>query len=322
MIHCNPFRRTLLSLLFLLLGAGPVSAQYNSPVAGRPYRLGVGDVIQLSVWQQPDLDRELTVRDDGTIVVPLVGEVLAAGSTVSDLEEVLARRLRSFNRDITEVSVTVTKYKSLQIFVMGAVSNPGVHSFEQIPSVWDAIREAGGPLASANLRRVRILHSDIEGTVSTIVNVEPVLKGEGVSDLPILEPGDTVVIPDDTVLTAADRESGVQVLGEVVSPGFYPIEGPTPLLTMVLMAGGFSRDADASKVRAVHDTGRGHLESKTVDTKLFVENGQVSANPLVFAGDTVFVERRPLSSNLVSVLPTILATVTSLMALYVALANN
>ncbi len=318
----NAWRRGLPLLLLLLGTAGPLWAQYDTPVAGRPYRLGVGDVIQLSVWQQPDLDRELTVRDDGKIVVPLVGEVMAAGATVPELEELLARRLRSFNRDITEVSVTVTKYKSLQIFVMGAVSQPGVHAFEEMPNVWDAIRAAGGPKASANLRRVRILHTGEQGTVSTIVNVEPVLQGEGVADLPILEPGDTVVVPDSSVLSAADRENGVQVLGEVVSPGFYPVEGPTPLLTLVLMAGGFTRDGDPSRVRAVHDSGRGHLVSRTVNTQLFVQNGQVSGNPLVYAGDTIFVERRPLSSSVLRVLPALLATVTSLVAVYVTISRN
>ncbi len=315
--------RRLAPVLFLLATWSTCSlAQYRAPVAGRPYQLGVGDVIQLSVWQQPELDRELTVRDDGKIVVPLVGEIMAAGSTVPELEDLVARRLRSFNRDITEVSLTVTRYRSLQIYVMGAVSDPGLHSFESIPNVWDAIRAAGGPQTSANLRRVRVLHTAQGGMVSTIVNVEPVLRGETVADLPELEPGDTVIVPDDTVLSAADRESGVQVLGEVVSPGFYPVDGPTPLLTMVLMAGGFSRDGDPSKVRAVHDSGRGHLESRTVDTKLFVENGQVSGNPLVYAGDTIFVERRPLSGNVLRVLPTVLATVTSLVALYITLSND
>lgn len=315
---------SLLILLALSLAfcARSARAQYDRTVAGRPYRLGVGDVLQLSVWQQPTLDRELRIRDDGTVVVPLVGEVKAAGVTVPELEELLAKRLRSFNRDITEVSVTVSKYQSLQIFVMGAVANPGVHSFKETPNAWDAIRTAGGPTASANLRRVRVLHNDEKSTVTTLVNVAEVVQGEGTGDLPDLSPGDTVIVPDDAMLNASDRETGVQVLGQVVNAGFYSIDGPTPVLTIVLLAGGFNGDGDPKKVRVVHDSGRGSLEGRAVDTTLFLQNGQISGNPLVYAGDTVYVEKKPFSGGVLRVLPGIIASLTGVVALIISVSRN
>lgn len=314
------FRCQFLGLALLAFLPLTAFAQTGSAVPGRPYRLGVGDVIQLSVWQQPDLDRELTVRDDGTIVVPLVGEVDAAGSTISELEGTLTRLLRSFNRQITEVSVTVKEYRSLEIFVMGAVSSPGVHAFESVPNVWDAIRAAGGPLATANLRRVRVLHHSEMGTTTILVNVASVMEGtSGTQDLPVLEPGDTLIVPDDDMLTSADRESGVQVLGDVIEPGFYPLEGPTPLMTVILMAGGFTEDADLTKVYLVHDTGRGPVQSSRIDTRRFLERAQVSGNPLVYAGDTVFVDFRPLSRDYVRTIPAVIASVTALLALVISL---
>jgi len=130
---CRSLSLVLLLTLLSTVSVPRARAQYPSAVAGQPYHLGVGDVLQLSVWQQPTLDRELTVRDDGTVVVPLVGEVKAAGLTVPELEDLLARRLRSFNRDITEVSVTVSKYQSLQIYVMGAVAKPGFIRSRRLP---------------------------------------------------------------------------------------------------------------------------------------------------------------------------------------------
>jgi polysaccharide export outer membrane protein len=314
--------RILLSLTLLgaLLAPAWAAAQSGSAVPGRPYRLGVGDVVQLSVWQQPDLDRELTVRDDGTIVVPLVGEVPAAGSTVPELESTLARLLRSFNRQITEVSITVTEYRSLEIFIMGAVATPGVHTFEQLPNVWDAMRAAGGPLASANLRRIRILHRSEIGTTTTLVNVASVMEGTaGTQDLPLLEPGDTMIVPDDEMLTAADRETGVQVVGDVMEPGFYPLEGPTPLMTVILMAGGFTDGADLTAVYVVHDTGRGPTESSRINVRAFLEKAQVSGNPLVYAGDTIFADFRPLSRSWARTIPAILASLTAMVALIVTL---
>jgi polysaccharide export outer membrane protein len=317
-----------LSFVLLLALSGAVAiapralAQYPSAVAGRPYQIGVGDVLQLSVWQQPTLDRELTVRDDGTVVVPLVGEVKAAGLTVPDLENQLSRRLRSFNRDITEVSVTVSKYQSLQIYVMGAVAKPGVHSFKETPTAWDAIRAAGGPTATANLRRVRVLHTDEKSTVTTLVNVSQVIHGEGTGDLPDLSPGDTVIVPDDAMLNAADRETGVHVFGQVVKAGFYSVEGPTPVLTVILLAGGFNGVADPHKVRLVHDSGRGSLVGRKVDTTLFLENGQISGNPLVYSGDTVYVEKKPDSGGAWRILPSIVASVTGVVALLISVSRN
>lgn len=321
--NCRSLSFVLLLALFGAVAFAPRAlAQYSSTVAGRPYHIGVGDVLQLSVWQQPTLDRELTVRDDGTVVVPLVGEVKAAGLTVPDLENQLSRRLRSFNRDITEVSVTISKYQSLQIYVMGAVAKPGVHSFKETPTAWDAIRAAGGPTATANLRRVRVLHTDEKSTVTTLVNVSEVIHGEGTGDLPDLSPGDTVIVPDDAMLNAADRETGVHVFGQVVKAGFYSVEGPTPVLTVILLAGGFNGVADPRKVRLVHDSGRGSLVGRRVDTTLFLENGQISGNPLVYSGDTVYVEKRPDSGGVWRILPSIVASVTGIVALLISVSRN
>jgi polysaccharide export outer membrane protein len=312
--------------IFLAFTASSRSVSAQEPKAEakatQEYRLGVGDQLQLSVWQQPDLDRELRIRDDGTIVVPLVGEVQAAGLTVPDLERQLAKQLRSFNRDITEVSVTVSSYQSFQVFVMGAVARPGAHSFRKPPNVWDAIRTAGGPTATANLHRVRVIHNDQGSTVTTIVNVANVVQGEGEGDIPELSPGDTVIVPDNTVTgTSSDWKTGVQVLGDVPRAGFYTVDGPTPVLTVILQAGGFGASGDPRRVRVVHDPGRGPLQGRAVDTTLFLENGQASGNPLVYSGDTVYVERRPAGSFWRFV-PGIIASLTGITALIVSLSGR
>ena len=169
---------------------------------------------------------------------------------------------------------------------------------------------------------MRVIHSDEQATVTTLVNVADVVQGEGSGDLPDLSPGATVIVPDDTMLSAADRESGVQVLGEVVEAGFYSVEGPTPVLTVILLAGGFNADGDPRRVRVVHDSGRGSLEGQAVDTTLFLQNGQISGNPLVYAGDTIYVERRPLSSGVLRVLPGVIASVAAILALVISISGS
>lgn len=287
--------------------------------AGELYRLGPGDVLQLSVWQSPDLDRELRVRDDGTIVVPLVGEIPAEGNTIPELESLLARRLRSFNRDITEVSLQVVAYNSFEVFVMGAVASPGRLSFDYIPNVWDAVRAAGGPLPTANLRRVRVLRPLDGGTNTIVINLERVVRGDsGSTELPEIRAGDTIIVPDNARLSAADREQGVHVLGAVNSPGLYPVEDATPLMTLVLQAGGFGGNADLSDIKWVHPTPEGPVRTRKVNVRLFLDNGQVESNPLIEAGDTIYVERGLTRPSLLQAL----TASTSVIALILNLVRN
>lgn len=293
--------RSLLALLALLTGAvaGPSVAQTGDAGEAR-YRLGAGDVLQLSVWQQPDLDRQLRIREDGSIVVPLLGEVEAAGQTVPELETLLARRLRAFHRDITEVSLTVLTYNSFSVYVMGAVASPGEYTFDGVPDAWDALRAAGGPGETANLRRIKILRQQGAGTSSIVVDLGGIVSGSRpATDIPELEPGDTLIVPDLRFVGTADRQAGVHVLGEVSEPGLYALEEPAPLISIVLLAGGFGRDADLSRVRWVHQEVEGPVRSQSIDVRRFLDSGLLAANPLVGPGDTVFVEREARGLNLV-----------------------
>ncbi len=291
-----PFASRAVSVLmtvFVFAASIPTLATAQTPSTTDTYRLGPGDVVQLSVWQQPDLDRQLTVRDDGDLVVPLVGAVPAAGRTLPELEADLARRLRAFNRDITEVSLNVSTFKAFEVFIMGSVPSPGSYAFDTVPTVWDAIRAAGGPSATANLRRVRILRPLQSGTSTIITNIAGVMGGTApTEEMVLLQPGDTVIVPDLQALSAADRETGVHVMGAVGSPGLYPVDEPSPLMTLVLQAGGFSPDANLANVRWVHPTTSGPVAARPVDVKLFLENGQQESNPMIQPGDTIFVERK------------------------------
>ena len=170
---------------------------------------------------------------------------------------------------------------------------------------------------------MRVLHQTESGTATQVVNVARVVSGEtGTEDLPRLEPGDTVIVPDDQVLTAADRESGVQVLGEVAAPGFYPVEAATPLMTLILQAGGFSDAANLRVVRVVHDTGRGVTESHEVNVRNFLEQGQVSGNPLLYAGDTVYVEAQPVARSFLRTVPGIITSMAGLVAIILSVSNS
>src|SRR3989441_5674489 len=158
----------------LLVLGRPVLAEPDPMLAAAPdatpgtpgsatYRLGSGDVLNVEVVGRRDLSQQYTVGQDGVLFMPLTGGVNAEGKTVNELSAELARRLSLYDRDITQVNVSVSEFRSRKIFVLGSVLHPGKYSFAQLPTVWDAIGEAGGPAEDAQLSAVEGIPSDATG---------------------------------------------------------------------------------------------------------------------------------------------------------------
>ena len=138
-------QRALIGCLGLALGIGgcaslpPLPAPAERPplsgVGEKPpptptegYTLGPGDVLRVSVYDNPDLSQEVTIEADGAFSYPLIGRVQAAGLPVRQLESLLAKRFAEGYLVSPQVGVTVTQHKSQQVYVMGAVSNTGALS--------------------------------------------------------------------------------------------------------------------------------------------------------------------------------------------------
>lgn len=256
-----------------------------------PYRIGPGDVLQINVLQQPSLDRELQVRPDGTGVIPTVGEIELAGLTVAAAEQLLTQKLRLYDRNIRDVSVTVIQYNALRVYVLGAVANPGHYTFDAEPSLWAVLREAGGLSNDANAAAIRVISVTEGGPTTSLVDISAFIAGTGAPPATRLRAGDTVVVPTLTEAAAAP-DSGVQVFGGVARPGVYPVNEPTPLLSVLMLAGAPLESGDLSKAWWIHRLADGRYESNLVDLKLFLEAGDTTGNPLVFPGDTVRLAHR------------------------------
>src|SRR2546425_5392860 len=162
------------SILVLLAAAGPSGAAEKPevhPGAGTPgtpnYRIGAGDILNVEVVGRKDLSAQYTVGQDGVLFMPLTGGVAAEGKTANELSAELARRLSLYDRDITQVNVSVSEFRSQKIFVLGAVLKPGKYSFAQLPTVWDAITEAGGPAEDAQLSAGQGIPRDATGGPAT-----------------------------------------------------------------------------------------------------------------------------------------------------------
>lgn len=306
--------RILAALVIGLVAATGALAQ--SAAVGDVYRVGVGDVLRMAVPQMEAMDGEETVQSDGTVYVSQVGRVALAGLTLAESEELLLRRLRLFDPGITEVVLSVLEYNALRIFALGAVNSPGSYTFQAPPTLWEVLRQAGGPAENASLNNCRVISIEDGRPVSRTVNLSGYLTGV---DFPqdVLRSGDTLVVP-----TVADgvvgvpTTMGVQVFGGVTTPTTVSIDRPTDLLSVLMLAGATVENAELNKVDWVHRdvSGRAGAVATRVDMRLFLEQGLNAGNPMVHPGDVVYVaQRRPnwFQQNL----PIILASLTTMTTL-------
>jgi len=183
-----------IALLAGLVSPRLLDAQAAPPVVAPPaeaYRIGSGDRLQLFVWRETELTRELTVRIDGFITVPLVGDVRAAGLTPAEVSIAVQKKLAQYLNN-PNVTVGVLAAQSAQFFVVGRVARPGAYPLEKPTRFLQALALAGGFLDFAKTDRVLVFRAD--GRVIP-VNYKRLEGGEGSSDNVPIQSGDTVVVP-------------------------------------------------------------------------------------------------------------------------------
>ena len=158
------------------------------------YRIGPGDVLEISVWKDESLFRELSVPPDGVISYPLIGDIEAAGVTVTMLRKAITARLSEYVPDAT-VTVILKNINSLQVYVIGKVNNPGQFPITMDTTVMQVLAMARGlnPFAAAG--DITILRRRQNVTVKIPFNYKEVEKGGNLEQNIILQRGDVVVVP-------------------------------------------------------------------------------------------------------------------------------
>ena len=171
------------------------SAQDQASAAtGDDYRIGCGDVLWISVWQNEKLDKEIVVLPDGKISFPLAGEVEAAGKTVSELKSELMPLLKTYINEPV-LTINVRAVNSMFIYVLGQVNNPGRYSLLGKVDVLQALAIAGGLNPFADKGDVRIFRR-FDGTMTLLhFNYRSVIKGNRLEQNIFLERGDVIVVP-------------------------------------------------------------------------------------------------------------------------------
>lgn len=160
--------------------------------SSRGFALGIGDVIHINVFEEPQFSNSLVIRPDGKISLPLISEVYVAGLTPTAIEQLLTLRLEKYIHH-PRVTVTVQEIHSRVVYVTGEVLRPGAYALADSINVVQLIARAGGVTAYAKKKNVYVLHA---GTgVRTKVDYRKVLLGQHVEQNVQLGSGDTVVVP-------------------------------------------------------------------------------------------------------------------------------
>ena len=180
----------LMGLLTGVAGSGVLAAETRT----EGYKLQPGDVLQVVVWKETDLQSDVLIRPDGGVSFALAGDLQAAGLTTDELRAELEMRVRRLVPGAV-VTVSVKAPNGNRVFVIGKVLRPGDFPLIRPIDVLQAISMAGGVTPFASTNGIRILHRDGKSQSSVRFRYDDVAKGRHLEQNIILQSGDTVIVP-------------------------------------------------------------------------------------------------------------------------------
>ncbi len=278
--------------------------------ASSSYLLGPGDRIEVSVYGFPEYTGPMSVFPDGSIILPIVGKVSAAGRTTDQLTQELTRVLNTILVD-PAVSVTLNALRPVVINVAGEVYRPGPIQLQETtditqeaayspPYVSEALVQAGGIRRTADLREVVVIRELPNGdTVRTEVNLWDALWSATVPEEMLLRDGDLVFVPrlaegeelvDSRLLATSSLAPDtvrVRVVGEVTRPGEVAVPPNSSLSSAVAIAGGPTDDAKLKEVAFVRmNKETGEVTQEVVDLRNLVDTYQIQDGDVVVVPKT------------------------------------
>ena len=246
------------------------------------YRVGIGDKLDIGVFGHEDLAKTLEVRADGTISMPLLGDISVAGKTVEEVDAEITRRLGTDFLVDPEVSVDVREYKSQWVTLMGEVRTPGRYALRRDMRLIDLLAEAGGPTKDAGADVVLTRHpAKGSGTRQITIALDDILSpGKSDANL-LLRHGDIVTL---------NQREAFYIRGEVTRPGPYYVDRGMTILRAISVAGGLTQFANRKEVQLLR-SGTGTMQQKTVVNLKAIEDGH-KEDIILLPNDVIIVPRR------------------------------
>ncbi|MCL4720617.1 MAG: polysaccharide biosynthesis/export family protein [Gammaproteobacteria bacterium] len=184
------------ALGMILTMAGAIAQETGT--AGTPgvgnYQVNPGDILDVSVWREVDLQRQAVVRPDGYFSFPLTGDIRAEGQTIEGIRQELTARISRFVPEPV-VSVAVLEPRGSKVYVIGQVNRPGEFPANRIVDVVQAISMAGGTTPFAQLDNIKILRREGNTQLAIPFAYSDIAAGKRLQQNILLRPGDTVLVP-------------------------------------------------------------------------------------------------------------------------------
>ena len=197
--------RLFACVLAVAAAGAPRSADAQQAAPNRPaaaaavdvpldYVIGPEDVLGIVFWREAEISGDVTVRPDGRVSLPMIGELLAAGLRPQELQQRILTESAKYIND-PNISVIVRSINSLKVFVTGRVTTPGQHALKGPMTAMQAIALSGGVTEYADAKNITILRTVNGRTQSFKFNYRDVARGKKLEQNIMLKPGDTVVVP-------------------------------------------------------------------------------------------------------------------------------
>jgi polysaccharide export outer membrane protein len=261
-------------------GVGLFGTGVDIPQSSPTTQVSDGDLLDIVIFDTPELSGRFRVNLKGDILLPLAGALHVAGLTISEITDAVSQRYKDAKLLVApEVTVFVAEFNRRTITITGEVRAPGVYSIAAPRTLTDTLAMAGGLNDSAS-RTVSIVHSaNPKEIIHVTLNV-------GAQTPESIEEGRMEILPGDSIFVA--RSGVIYVVGELARPGGYQVEhnNRLTLLEAVALAGGLTRTAKASQSRLIRRSATGR-EELTVNLQKVLYGG--GPDMLLTDGDILFV---------------------------------
>ncbi len=248
----------------------------SSNAIAADYVIGGGDFLSISVWGSPELGITTSVRPDGKISVPALGEIKAAGLTPMELTGFLEKEMTKIVKTPI-ITVVVTQMTNYRIFIFGRGAPPGVKILTRETTLLELLSELG-TLSDADMENSYLVR-DKKKIKSNFVELFE--KGDFSQDI-VLEPNDMLFIPD-------NFEKRIVIVGAVNKPTSIPYREGLTVLDIILSAGGFTQFAKENDVKILRKKEDGGMMEIPVRAKDLMK-GDINENIIINPGDFVIVK--------------------------------
>ena len=186
-------------------GAVPLVEKLSNAVSNE-YVIGAEDVLDITVWRNPDLSKQLQVRPDGKISMPIIRDIVAVGKTPTQLADEMTVKLKEYVQNPV-VAISLKEVNSSNIFLLGEVANPGKYPLKSKTTLLQGITIAGGFKETAARNQIVIFRfiETAPGMKRFTASYDDIVLRSGIGDNFELKPGDTLVVPSESMVVFPGR---------------------------------------------------------------------------------------------------------------------